>query len=207
MSEVGKQVFKATKKQVQDTLRERGVPNILWDLVETFLTPLLPFTKTGHPINALLRGDKVTPLSSNDISDLFQDLYSDVEGILRSPPPVGARRKDDAHQQRVLTKSHEKEGSISIEKIREVIEVIEEVLCATLYDRLFRPEGCDDWQHDEALASRVAALNLLDLTLEHLGVDAKESGGALSALIKKCGESMLFLSLISTALDVSVCDL
>lgn len=38
-------------------------------------------------------------------------------------------------------------------------------------DRLFRQPNSDDASHDEALSSRIAALNMLDLGLEHLGID------------------------------------
>lgn len=40
---------------------------------------------------------------------------------------------------------------------------------------LFAPLTADDSKHDEALSSRVAALNLLDLSLDHLGVKTKEN--------------------------------
>lgn len=39
---------------------------------------------------------------------------------------------------------------------------------------LFAPSLSDDLKHDEALSSRVAALNMLDLSLDHLGVKMKE---------------------------------
>lgn len=52
----------------------------------------------------------------------------------------------------------------------ERLDVIETYLCNQLYDQLFtNPEG-DEAMQDEALESRIAALNLLDLNLEHLGV-------------------------------------
>lgn len=38
------------------------------------------------------------------------------------------------------------------------------------YHRIFSPLGSDDARHDEALASRIAALNMLDLSLDHLGL-------------------------------------
>ena len=36
--------------------------------------------------------------------------------------------------------------------------------------RLFSPIESDDARHDEVLASRIAALNMLDLSLDHLGL-------------------------------------
>jgi hypothetical protein len=41
---------------------------------------------------------------------------------------------------------------------------------ATLIFRLFSPIESDDARHDEVLASRIAALNMLDLSLDHLGL-------------------------------------
>lgn len=47
----------------------------------------------------------------------------------------------------------------------------------------------DDASHDEALSSRIAAVNLLDLTLDHLGVEVGNSGPEVEAVIQACGES------------------
>ena len=44
----------------------------------------------------------------------------------------------------------------------------------TLLNSLFAPSTADDLKHDEALSSRVAALNLLELSLDHLGVKTRE---------------------------------
>ena len=47
----------------------------------------------------------------------------------------------------------------------------------------------DDATHDEALSSRIAAVNLLDLNLGHLGVDVGSSGEAVESVVRACGES------------------
>lgn len=49
----------------------------------------------------------------------------------------------------------------------------------------------DDASHDEALSSRIAAVNLLDLSLSHLGVDVGQSADAVESVVKACGESRL----------------
>jgi hypothetical protein len=56
----------------------------------------------------------------------------------------------------------------------------------------------DDASHDEALASRVAALNLLDLDLGHLGIEIGEAVDKvdLDAVVKACGDSEYFLYLL-----------
>ena len=51
----------------------------------------------------------------------------------------------------------------------------------------------DDASHDETLSSRVAALNLLDLGLEHLDIVVGEAGPELDLVVKACGESELHL--------------
>ena len=56
--------------------------------------------------------------------------------------------------------------------------------------RLFTPSNSDDLSHDEALSSRIAALNLLDLSLENLGVDIDPSAvEEMRNVIKACGDS------------------
>jgi hypothetical protein len=58
--------------------------------------------------------------------------------------------------------------------------------------RLYLLPNSDDASHDEALSSRVAALNMLDLGLEHLGVDVGAAGPGVEAVLKACGESAHF---------------
>lgn len=54
----------------------------------------------------------------------------------------------------------------------------------------------DDASHDEALSSRVAALNLLDLGLGHLGIEVGEAVNEeeLDLVVKTCGDSGVFFS-------------
>jgi hypothetical protein len=57
---------------------------------------------------------------------------------------------------------------------------------------LFLLPTSDDLSHDEALSSRIAALNMLDLGLEHLDVNIGNAAEKeLDAVVKACGESML----------------
>lgn len=57
------------------------------------------------------------------------------------------------------------------------------------------PLASDDNSHDEALASRIAALNMLDLDLEHLGVEVDDEAGlkGIHEVVASCGEGGLFL--------------
>lgn len=51
----------------------------------------------------------------------------------------------------------------------EVQQWVEAWLCRELYPTLFAQPGSVDYLQDEQLQAKIAALNFLDLTLEHLG--------------------------------------
>ena len=57
----------------------------------------------------------------------------------------------------------------------------------------------DDLSHDEALSNRVAALNLLDLGLGHLGIEIDEAINEeeLHVVVHACGESECFFFLFA----------
>jgi hypothetical protein len=56
----------------------------------------------------------------------------------------------------------------------------------------------DDLSHDEALSNRVAALNLLDLGLRHLGIEIDEATNEeeLDLVVNACGESQYIFFLL-----------
>jgi len=71
--------------------------------------------------------------------------------------------------------------------------------------RLFTPSNSDDLSHDEALASRIAALNLLDLSLENLGVEIDPSAAdEMGDVIKACGDSKLFWKSVAERVFITV---
>ncbi|GAA5864778.1 hypothetical protein JCM8547_009229 [Rhodosporidiobolus lusitaniae] len=57
------------------------------------------------------------------------------------------------------------------------LEELEKVLTSVLYDRLYAPPTSKDWHEDENLCSRVAALTVLELDLEHLGLELGDEEG------------------------------
>ena len=62
----------------------------------------------------------------------------------------------------------------------------------TYSSRLYMQPTLDDSSHDETLSSCVAALNMLDLGLEHLDIHVGDAGPELDLVVKACGESSLF---------------
>lgn len=145
------------------------------------------------------RQDWALDLSTpSKVAETFQDFFSTLEDDITnywnaagSPTVLGRQRRAD------VTHLDEEDGSLSQSqisqdsarlsiaekdpsdkqlKVRRALDAVERVVCSLFYDKLFAPEGSDDKSHDQALASRVAALNMLDLTLEHLGVEVAVEG-------------------------------
>ena len=81
------------------------------------------------------------------------------------------------------------------------VEAVETVVSSLFYDRwvlscyfigiltrLFSQPTSDDASHDEILSSRAAALNMLDLTLQHLDIDVGEAGDDVGVVVRACGD-------------------
>ncbi|KAI0358298.1 hypothetical protein OH77DRAFT_1260544 [Trametes cingulata] len=83
--------------------------------------------------------------------------------------------------------------------VKRVMEAVERTVCSVFYDRLFLPPGSDDVSHDEALSSRIAAVNLLDLGLGHLGVEVGRAAREVDALVKACGQTLMQLDSVCRA--------
>ncbi|KAG9033827.1 hypothetical protein FRB95_014149 [Tulasnella sp. JGI-2019a] len=142
--------------------------------------------------------DLSTPTKTVEtLQDFFSALEDDITNYWNaagSPTVLGRQRggvregslgDDDDGSLSQSQNSHDSRLSINENdpndkqlKVRRASDAVEKVVCSLFYDKLFGPEGSDDKSHDQALASRVAALNMLDLTLEHLGVEIAENGMA-----------------------------
>ncbi|ORZ00459.1 hypothetical protein BCR43DRAFT_142314 [Syncephalastrum racemosum] len=85
--------------------------------------------------------------------------------------------------------------------IDERLDVMESYICQELYDLLFTNSSGDESMQDEALQSRIAALNLLDLNLEHLGVMVEHPAEAEAAekAVKAAGKKLQQLNSILPA--------
>ena len=99
------------------------------------------------------------------------------------------------------------------DRIDAALERVEEVVTGALYDRLFSPHSSGDQQADENLASRIAALNILELSLDHLGIDLAGGGldewndgqrtirDSLEDIIGLAGKGALFFPMCSRRQD------
>ncbi|KAF7794468.1 hypothetical protein EIP86_005602 [Pleurotus ostreatoroseus] len=121
-------------------------------------------------------------------------ISSSVESFTEDEKTDKDSGKEDADDTEKESEVDEKQDKLDRQeeqrekRIREVLEAVERTLCCVLYDRLFLQPSSDDATHDEALSSRIAAVNLLDLTLSHLGVDVGDSASQVEAVVKACGD-------------------
>ncbi|KAI7906958.1 uncharacterized protein BX663DRAFT_482642 [Cokeromyces recurvatus] len=86
--------------------------------------------------------------------------------------------------------------------IKQRLDVIETYICSQLYDQLFAHPDTDEAMQDEAIESRIAALNLLDLDLKHLGVSIvydDNTNSTLTDAIKESGKQLQLLNKIRGA--------
>ncbi|CAO3696186.1 unnamed protein product [Umbelopsis ramanniana] len=93
--------------------------------------------------------------------------------------------------------------SLSPYEVDQKMEWVENYVCRELYDSLFTSPNGDDILHDEALESRIAALNLLDLDLAHLGVivDEGDDIAEIDEAVKNAGHELQKLESSHAARD------
>nr|XP_018259602.1 uncharacterized protein I303_07670 [Kwoniella dejecticola CBS 10117]OBR81760.1 hypothetical protein I303_07670 [Kwoniella dejecticola CBS 10117] len=152
----------------------------------------------GHENDNIAILDFYDPTTTGErLQDFIEGIYDDLISHYRSESQDGLKRKSSGHATWGRTHSHgqgmtnegtdettkEKRDKAKLDR-EELIEQeasdgtekVEAVVCRLLYNRLFSPLESDDARHDEALASRIAALNMLDLSLDHLGLITQPEG-------------------------------
>ncbi|KAJ6562497.1 hypothetical protein B0H19DRAFT_1144755 [Mycena capillaripes] len=167
--------------------------------VDTFVAPWYPFArvkrgtageKGASGSSNYIVGDPLAGMLPEEIGEMVQGFYAKLEEDLRAG---GGRRKasEASHDGEDEKEKDEKEAWVV-----EVLGSVERAICTLFFDRLFAPPSSDDSSHDQALSSRVAALNMLDLDLEHLGVDVPpEAADGLEPVVKACGQILSSLEL------------
>ncbi|KZT25192.1 hypothetical protein NEOLEDRAFT_1162873 [Neolentinus lepideus HHB14362 ss-1] len=204
--DLGRALTKAVKSEVEETLAVANAPGWVTTRVHNFTAEWYPLTKSTRKsatipspntsttsLPYLVSGGKEgeTP---EDIAARLQDFYDALEEDLRA---MGRKKADKEREAGGEEDENEKEKGKGLNEARrrEIMEAVERTICEVFYDRLFRQPNSDDAQHDEALSSRIAALNMLDLGLEHLGVDAGGGSADVHVIVKACGETLSGLEL------------
>ncbi|KAG8782110.1 hypothetical protein FRC15_007495 [Serendipita sp. 397] len=205
-----KDIIKSISNSIKAEFREvlTGLPSwmVEWSIAfASSLHPQLP----GEPKKPLPRqpssSSKMPSIIEPDMTDhstaseSFQSFYGALEDELL-----------EKEQQSDHLSEKKADGRLTYNPAQEdrryqMVERVERAVCALFYDQLFRRKPSDDASHDEALSSRIAALNMLDLGLEHLGIDIGKAGNGLQAVVTSVGQGMCSvtcpLSLILSSLQ------
>ncbi|KAL0953328.1 hypothetical protein HGRIS_004573 [Hohenbuehelia grisea] len=220
LKDVGKEMNRALRSEVKESLA--GLPGWVIDKVHEFTADFYPVVKsssknakmtTSPKKGALVPGavgvmsmspnmsppTSTTPYAVNAAQDVpedaaqrFQEFYESLEEELEGghSPFMSRKKEETAPTEEVETRKVHSEA-----KIREILETVERTICFLFYDRIYMQPLSDDASHDEALSGRVAALNMLDLGLEHLDVQVGNLGADLDLVVKACGETLTQLDI------------
>ncbi|KAL5531486.1 hypothetical protein ACEPAG_4363 [Sanghuangporus baumii] len=194
---ISKTLTKYIKTEIKDSLT--GLPSWVVDRVQNFSSNLLPFPRP--PLKGIdwSNGSQTTSDQSSilevsayddvaeELSQRFQEFYESMEEELRvDGSPSTLRWKED----RLSEEEKVREKNELDTKVQHALEKVERALTCIFYDRLYRPSSSDDASHDEALSSRIAALNKLDLNLDHLGVEAGGTKDDVYRIVEACGQTI-----------------
>ncbi|CAE6417923.1 unnamed protein product [Rhizoctonia solani] len=181
-----KEATRAIKGEIKFVISIQGVPSWVKDRVIAFVNPLLPIPKASRRMSS---GGSKTPTpdmtSPQACSESIQYFLSGMEDELFAY--FGSKRKEDpsVDEKAATDRANNEEQD---RKMREVMERVERAICSLFYDRLFRPSTSDDASHDDALSSQIVSLNMLDLGLNHLGVEVPSGAEkGVNEVIKICG--------------------
>ncbi|KAF8799213.1 hypothetical protein BYT27DRAFT_7149988 [Phlegmacium glaucopus] len=212
--EIGGEMNKILKAELEAALNATAslgsipMPGWIVERVQDMTATWYPFVKAPSSSSVLKkRPDKetnsirylVNPIAENpdEAAERLQDFYLCLEQDMRvggvpflskqsEKYPESDGEDDKEREQR------EHEMMESETRVREIMEAVERTITSLFYDRLFMQPTTDDASHDEALSSRVAALNLLDLGLGHLGIEVGGvvNEGELDHVVKACGDML-----------------
>ncbi|KAL2831622.1 hypothetical protein BJY01DRAFT_226475 [Aspergillus pseudoustus] len=150
--------------------------------------PIELISLTDRFVNSLSARVHSSPPTIERISTLFQDFYLLAEShiathisalasrINRDPSPLPSNSKDsDASSRQMLTASEVTEKRIArkllASKRVDLEEAVERRACESIYDKIWRHKSTLDEVRDEKLRSKTAALLLVGINLQELGID------------------------------------
>ncbi|KAF9517957.1 hypothetical protein BS47DRAFT_1389411 [Hydnum rufescens UP504] len=213
--DVGRAVTAALKAQIQSELV--GLPSWLPDRIMNFTAPFQPFSTSSNLTRALPDSTGSNPPSTDDpatqvanitsaqaTSDSFQGFYEALEETLSTSttltekPSVPVTTPDGAQEDEKAQLSEGNPAATNVAFPRGMDQVLEGMEKwkhvshpYSMISGLFSPTTSDDALHDEALSSRIAALNMLDLGWDHLGVEIDNGASGsqgIDDVVSACGK-------------------
>ncbi|KAF7366362.1 VPS9 domain-containing protein [Mycena sanguinolenta] len=204
--DVARAIDKTMRGELHALCTVGGAPPWVAERVDTFVAPWYPFRRvkrssekgsvgSSNGIGDYVVGDPLGGMLPEEIGEMVQGFYVKLEEDLRSGGS-GRRKASEAshHDGEDEKEKEEKEALVGEASTR--VSLSQNWVFMDIIPRLFVPVSSDDSSHDQALSSRVAALNMLDLNLEHLGVDVPpEATEGLEHVVKACGQILSTLEL------------
>ncbi|POV96262.1 hypothetical protein PSHT_15236 [Puccinia striiformis] len=124
-----------------------------------------------HKLDSVELDQSIARAVSNRIKDGLGSLEESMLNIIQkfisrlsvsSNPPIYSHPPREYREEIEAVETEDETRMI----IDHTLELIEEVICVELYDRIF-----EESHQDQELSEKIAQLNLLDMTLDHLGLD------------------------------------
>ncbi|KAA1127326.1 hypothetical protein PGTUg99_035024 [Puccinia graminis f. sp. tritici] len=133
-----------------------GLGSLEENMLNTIQNFICRLSIYDHPATQLSSSIQATSLqlaTNQEIGEVIQEMYFEIDQQL----------KQEYHEE--LKQDQAKDETRMI--IDPSLELIEEVVCLELYNRIFEQSLLEYQQ----LTEKIAQLNLLDLSLDHLGLD------------------------------------
>lgn len=232
-STVMKMIRKALDTRIKERLLAKSIPESISDVVASFAATYLPPAPSLNDVSASRSGgaergqashsnrsraaspvNVVNPpylADPDELSENFQDFFNSIrEQLYNFDSSQAEYLRADSDTAAAIARNPAPNASLEEQhaqhdRIERQLEAVETVLCEEVYDRIFCPVTSRDRYHDDALASRIAALNVLGLSLRHLGlvvpserlqedeIEATESNALLDGIeriVQQCGDEL-----------------
>ncbi|ODQ74332.1 hypothetical protein LIPSTDRAFT_2321 [Lipomyces starkeyi NRRL Y-11557] len=124
------------------------------------------FTESIHQITSTAN------LSPEKLSELFQDFYVTIQdkasALLRRNTLRRTYEVQMMSFEEIAKKKKERKQKEAQKLLYE--DLVEKMVCQACYNEIFMFQGGDDEAKDSTLATKIAALKLINISIEHLGV-------------------------------------
>ncbi|KAK9325508.1 hypothetical protein V1517DRAFT_314345 [Lipomyces orientalis] len=131
------------------------------------------FTESIHQITS------TASLSVEKLSELFQDFYVTIQDKATAYLRRNTLRRTYEVQMMSFEEIAKKKKERKQKEAQKLLyeDLVEKMVCEACYNEIFMFQGSDDEAKDATLATKIAALKLINIGMEHLGVpELKDSG-------------------------------
>ncbi|KAH9451437.1 hypothetical protein Pst134EA_025391 [Puccinia striiformis f. sp. tritici] len=147
--ELDQSIARAVSNRIKDGLG--SLEESMLNIIQKFISRL----SVSKQPSDLFSSTEALPLhlaTNQEIGEVIQEMYHEIDDEL-----------EKEYREEIEAVETEDETRMIIDH---TLELIEEVICVELYDRIF-----EESHQDQELSEKIAQLNLLDMTLDHLGLD------------------------------------